>query len=187
MSNLAQQFSILGHKQLAILEGVDLLRQAQIDLSRAQASANTWGTIAVMANVTLIPLNCIVNGLELKAANTAYQVVVRQLYDKVSKSGTRAEGHAKTGLSLLKQAIVQELKRKAMKDMIPGVNILVGLAEDSLAAWQAIQQVEAGNREINTQAIRLQAAISAAALQLLQIGTKRAEMLARMQLIARTA
>lgn len=187
MSNLAKQFSILGHRQLAISEGVDLLRQAQLDLSRARASANTWGTIAVMANVTLIPLNCIVNGLELKAANTAYQVVVRQLYDKFAKSGTRAEGYAKTGRSLLKQAIVQELTRKAMKDMIPGVNILVGLAEYSLAAWQAIQQVEAGNREITAQAARLQATISVATSQLLQIGIKRAEILARMQLTARTA
>jgi len=187
MSNLAQQFSILGQKQLAILDGVDLLRQAQLDLSRARASASTWGTIAVMANVTLIPLNCIVNGLELKAANTVYQVVVRQLYEKFAKSGTRAEGNVKTGLSLLKQAIVQELKRKAMTDMVPGVNVLVGLAEDSLAAWQAMQQVDAGNREINTQAIRLQTTISAATSQLLQIGVKRAEMLARMQLVSRTA
>lgn len=29
MSNLAQQFSILGRKQLAISDGVELLRQAQ--------------------------------------------------------------------------------------------------------------------------------------------------------------
>lgn len=112
--NFVQQFEMLGRKQLAIQDGISLLNQIRIELSQARATADAWGTAAVIANVTLIPLNVIVNALELKAANTAYQVLVRQLYGKFDKSGTRLYGQAKTALSLLKQAIIEELKRKAI-------------------------------------------------------------------------
>lgn len=182
-----QQFRILGRKQLAVQEGLDLLRQAQADLRRAQAAGHAWGVTAVMANVTLIPLNVIVNAFELKAANTAYQILVRQLHDKFGKSGTRLDGRAKTALSLLKQAIKAELKRKAMTDLVPGVNILVGLAEDSMAAWQAIQLVESGNREMAARANDLSRAILAASQQLRRLGIKRAEILDRLQVVSRTA
>ncbi|WP_024297127.1 hypothetical protein [Methylomicrobium lacus] len=185
--NLVQQFEMLGRKQLAIQEGIDLLRQIQIDLSRARAAADAWGVAAVMSNVTLIPLNIIVNAFELKAANTAYQVLVRQLYGKFGKSGTRLDGQAKTALSLLKQAITEELKRKAMTEFVPGVNILIGLAEDSMAAWQAIQLVDSGSREISIRANDLERKIVIANQQLMQLGIKRADILGRMQVYGRTA
>ena len=185
--NLAAKFQMLGSKQLAIQEGIDLLRSMQLDLSRTRSAADTWGTVAVLANVTLIPLNVIVNAFELKGANSLYQSLVRQLYGKFAKSGTRLDGHSKVALSLLKTAIVDELKRKALTDYIPGVNILVGLAEDSLAAWQAIQLVDSGVREMSARATDIEKKIVAANLQLTQLGIKRAEILSRLQVQARTA
>ena len=185
--NFAAQFQMLGRKQLAIQEGIDLLRNTQLDLSRARSAADAWGTVAVLANVTLIPLNVIVNAFELKGANSLYQSLVQQLYGKFAKSGTRLDGHAKAALSLLKTAIVDELKRKALTDYVPGVNILVGLAEDSLAAWQAIQLVDSGSREISARAADIERKIVAANQQLIQIGIKRADILSRLQVQARTA
>lgn len=185
--NIAQQDQALGRKQIAVQEGIDLLRQAQQEFNRHRASANAWGATAVVANVALIPLNVIVNAFELKAAQNAYQFLVQQVYSKVAKSGTRSDGHAKTALSLLKQAITGELKRKALTQYVPGVNILVGLAEDSLAAWQAIQLVEGGSREFAQQALALDRVINSAIQQMLKIGVQRAELLARMQVQARTA
>ncbi|MGM9480331.1 hypothetical protein ACS5PN_03965 [Roseateles sp. NT4] len=188
MAHQAHQFAMLGRKQLAIQEGIALLQSAQMDLASARASASAWGIVGVMANVTLIPLNVIVNSFELKGASSLYQVVVHELYGKFAKSGTRLEdGHVKTMLSLLKQGIVAELKRKAMTDYIPGVNILVGLAEDSYAAWQAAALVESGNREIAALAVDLDRKIRAASQQLIQLGIKRAEILDRLQIAARTA
>lgn len=185
--NPAQQFHLLGRKQLAIQEGVDLLRQVQQELARTRRGGDAWGTIAVIANVTLIPLNAIVNAFELKTAQTVYQALVRELYGKFAKSGSRIDGHAKTALGLLKQGIVMELKRKALTQYVPGVNILVGLAEDSLAAWQVVQMVDAGSREVAAQADALNRKIDAAIRQLLQLGIQRADLLGRMQLQARTA
>lgn len=185
--DLAHQFEMFGRKQLAIQEGIDLLRNLQFDLSRTRSAADVWGTVAVLANVTIIPLNIIVNAFELKAANSLYQILVRELYGKYAKSGTRLDGHAKVVLLAVKQAIVAELKRKALTDYVPGVNIVVGLAEDSLAALQAIQLVESGSREMSARASDIERKIIAANGQLIQIGIKRAEILARLQIQARTA
>lgn len=185
--DLAAQFQMMGRKQLAIQEGIDLLRNIQLELSRTRTAADAWGTIAVMANVTLIPLNIIVTAFELKGANSLYQSLVRQLYGKFAKSGTRLDGHAKVALSLLKTAIVDELKRKALTDYVPGVNILVGLAEDSLAAWQAIQLVESGSREISARVADIERKVVAANQQLIQLGIKSADILSRLQVQTRTA
>jgi hypothetical protein len=185
--NLALQFEMLGRKQLAIQEGIDMLQQTQIDFYRARAAAKAWGLAAVMANFTLIPLNVIVNAFELKAANTAYKIFVRQLYGTFGKSGTRLDGQAKTALSLLKQAIIEELKRKGMTQFVPGVSILVGFAEDSMAAWRAVQLLDSGDREMSMLASNLERMIATANRQLLQLGIERAFILDRGQVHMRTA
>ncbi len=185
--NLATQFETLGRKQLAIQDGIQLLTQVRSDLARTRSAADAWGTIAVLSNVTLIPLNVVLNAFELKSANTMYQVLVQQLYGKLAKSGTRLDGAWKPVLSLLKQAIVEELERKALTAFIPGVNILVGLSEDSLAAWQAIRLVESGNREIAGHLVKLDRTIEEAKRQLVEFGIRRAEILGLMQSQARTA
>lgn len=185
--NLALQFETLGRKQLAIQDGIQLLAQVRGDLARARSAAEAWGTVAVLSNVTLIPLNVVLNAFELKSANTMYQVLVQQLYGKLARSGSRLDGSWKPVLSLLKQAIVEELERKALTEFIPGVNILVGLSEDSLAAWQAIRLVESGNREIAGHLVSLERKIEEANRQLVEFGVRRAEILGQLQSQARTA
>lgn len=185
--NLAQQFDLLGRKQLAVQEGIQMLGGIQRELAQTRASADAWGLTAVLANATLIPLNVIVNAFELKTANTAYQILVRQLYGKFGQSGTRLDGHAKTALAVLRQAIVGELKRKALADQVPGVNILIGLAEDSIAAWQTAQRVQSGQQEMTALAVNLERTVLAAQRQLQRMGIERAQLLSRLQLHARTA
>jgi hypothetical protein len=184
--NLAQQFDRLGRRQLAIQEGVALLQQARGELRTNVAAANVAGMVAVLSNVALIPLNCIVNAFELKKAQTAYHAAVRFLYDKFAKSGTRADGHAKTVLEALKSAIAAELRAKGMAELVPGVNILVGLAEDSIAAFQTVTMVSGGQNEMSRLQAELDRRISLATRELLAIGVRRAELLDRLSQRART-
>lgn len=187
MKNFAQQFELLGRKQLAIQEGILLLQEAQTELARARAAADAWGVTAILANATLIPLNIIVNAFELKSVNSLYQALIRELYGQFAKSGTRLDGHSKMALALLKKGVIEELKRKARTDLIPGVNILVGLAEDSLAAWQAIQLTNAGRQEGAALTVAVEQKIAAAQRHLVQIGIRRAELLGVLQTYSRTA
>jgi hypothetical protein len=74
-----------------------------------------------------------------------------------------------------------------MTEFIPGANILVGFAEDSMAAWHAVQLVDAGGREMGALSFNLERKIAAATHQLVQLGIKRAEIRGRMKTISRTA
>lgn len=185
--NYGRQFYILGNKQLAIQEGIICLQQIQSNLLVDQGAAAAWGKVAVLANVVIIPINVILNAFDLKKANTFYQIFVRQLYGQFGTSGTRLDGRAKIFLSVLRRVVMDELKYKGLMDFVPGVNILLGLVEDSLAAWQIIQSVEQGNGEVLSQVARLSANISAANHQLIKLGVKRAEILVLLQTYARTA
>jgi hypothetical protein len=185
--NFANEFRKLGEKQLGLQGAIDLLTQVQNELGQAKASADKWGMVAVMSNVTLIPLNAIINSFQLSAAKSVYQELVRKLYGKFSQSGTRVDGHGKLLLSVTKEAIVSELKRKGLTAHVPGVNILVGLAEDSLAAWQAIQMVESGNREMNARAAAIERQIAQARMQLQKLRIQHAELLDKADIYSRTA
>ncbi|GEO04185.1 hypothetical protein AAE02nite_18490 [Adhaeribacter aerolatus] len=185
--NLMHQYNAIARKQLNIAEGINLLKQVQTDLNRTMLTANAWGFTAVIANASLIPLNVIINAFEIKKANSLYQALVRQVYDTYSKSGTRIDGHAKTALSILKKVVIEELKHKGMTDMIPGVNIIVGLAEDSLAFYKAAEMVGTGNQEMKAMARNLNNKIGALTRELTQLGIKRAQILERMQYISRNA
>lgn len=185
--NLMYQYNALARKQLSINEGINLLKQVQVDLNRTMMTANTWGLTAIIANASLVPLNVIINAFEIKKANSIYQTLVRQLYDNYGRSGTRIDGPAKTALAVLKKVIVEELKLKGMTDFVPGVNIIVGLAEDSLAFWKAVQTVESGNQEMRATARQLNNKIAALNRELIQIGITRALLHDRLEVISRTA
>lgn len=186
--DLARRFDVLGRKQFIMQEGISMLRETQLELARARASADLWGLIGVTANAVLVPLNVIVNSCQLGSAKTAYQMLVRQMYGQFGKSGTRIEnGRAKKGLSLVKRAIVEELGRKGLSHMIPGVNIIVGLAEDSLALWETARTVESGRNEMNARAMQLERQISAIQRQLTRIGIELNDVLERGQALSRTA
>ena len=184
--NSADEFRKLGAKQLGIQAAIDLLTQTQNELGQARASADKWGMVAVVSNVTLIPLNVIVNAFELSAAKGVYQSLVRELYGKFAKSGSRIDGHGKYVLSLTKAVIVSELKRKGLTAYLPGVNILVGLAEDSMAAWQAIQLVEDGKHEMNGYAAAIERQIAQARMELQKLGIPYAEFRGKVDIYRRT-
>jgi hypothetical protein len=175
--NPAREYQSLGRKQVALQEGIQLMREAQRELQQARAKQDAWGVVAVVADATLIPLNCIVNALNLGTAKSVYQTLVRALYDKVGKSGARLDGHAKTALSLLRQAITEEIKRKGLTQYVPGVNILIGLSQDSLTAWQTMQTVSGGGRETDALARAAERQIAAAQRELMAIGVRRANLL----------
>ena len=185
--NPMHQFQRLGTLQLNFDGALAMLRQQRVELQRNRQLAENWGLLAVGANVVLIPLNVIVNGMDLGAVNSVYQMVVREVYGKFARSGSRGDGHAKTALALLKKAIAEELKRKGATQYVPGVNILVGLAEDTLAAVQTAAMVQDGRHEASRLAHALDRQIQATERALQQVGIRRAELLDLALRVGRTA
>lgn len=184
---LMTQFHMLGRKQLAFEEGIALMRQTQVELGHSIARAESWGMTAILSNIALVPLNCIVNAFQLKTAKSLYEVLVHQAFARYAASGKRTEGWQAHALSLLKDAIVSELKRKGLTDYVPGVNILIGLAQDSMAALQVAEKVGEGSSELRALAVRLDLRIAAATAQMNRLGIQRAQILDRIQLYSRTA
>jgi hypothetical protein len=182
-----QQLEALRRRQLVLDDGIRMLRQIRQELARDSASAQAWGQVAVLANVTIIPLNVIVNTFELGAAKAVYDVVVGEVYAELARSGTRSEGRVKGALAALKKALVETLKRKGATAYVPGVNILVGLAEDSWAAWQAVTLTQGGQGEARQLAMRLQAQIDRTQRELVRLGVIHAELLERLEVLKRTA
>lgn len=180
-------FRVIGRKQLAIQEGIHLLLSLRSDLARTRSMANAWGTVAVIANATLIPLNVVVNALELKTATSLYQLLVQQLYAKLATGHSRSNGHVTATLEALKKAIIAELKRRSLTNYIPGVNILVGVAQDSWAAWESITLWDAGSREFLAIAHDIETKILIANQELVQLGSKYAALLEVAQIRVRTA
>ncbi|GAB5534385.1 MAG: hypothetical protein Rubg2KO_06340 [Rubricoccaceae bacterium] len=185
--NIHHQFDQLGRRQLAIADGLMLLRETQAELARTQGTAAWWGHVAILANAVLVPLNVIVNAFELKTANSLYKTVVKAVYDEFAASGSRTSGGIQHALKLLKSAIVNELSRKAMTDQIPVANILVGLVEDSVALWQTIDTVSSGSREIGNASHRIRRNIQKAAAEIEKLGIRRADLYNLMQQRARIA
>ena len=185
--NPLQQLDALRRRQLALDDGLRLLRQIRHELAHDSASALAWGHVAVLANITIIPLNVIVNAFELGAAKAVYDTVVREVYAQLAKSGTRSEGRVKSALAALKKALVETLKQKGATAYVPGVNILLGLAEDSWAAWQAVTLTQGGRDEARQLSQQLQRQIDRVQRELVQLGVAHAQLLEQMQVIRRTA
>ncbi len=185
--NLMHRFQQLGRQQMGLQDSIALLQRIRGEMQRDLAHADAWAVVSVMSNVTLIPLNAIINAFELGAAKSFYETVAREFYAKAAKSGTRSDGHLKTALGVLKSSLVEVLKKKGATQYVPGVNILVGLAEDSLATWQAIEQREGGRAEGQQLKMRLDQQINTAIRELQRLGVERADVLSRMDVRSRTA
>lgn len=185
--NPAHRFAMLGRQQLSLQEGIALLEQIQRELAADTASARAWGLTAVLANVALVPLNIIVNSFQLGTAASLYQAFARALYKEVAASGTRADGHLMTALAALKAAVEQELRRKGLAAQVPGANILIGLAQDSLAMLKAMQQVQAGEADMHRQAAALRLRLQRARQQWQALGIERARVHEALQTWNRTA
>jgi hypothetical protein len=185
--NPAHRFALLGRQQLSLQEGIAMLEQIQRELEADRASAKAWALTAILANVTLVPLNVIVNSFQLGTAASLYQAFARTLYQKVAASGTRGDGHVMTALAALKTVVAQELQRKGLASQVPGANILIGLAEDSVALLQAVQTVQAGNSEMAQQAEALRQNLARARRQWAALGIERARAHDAMEVWNRTA
>jgi hypothetical protein len=183
--NPFQKFEQLGRKQLILQEGIQMMKQAQLEFQRDSTTANNWGMLDVLSSMTLIPANCIINAFSLGAAKNIYQELVRNVYAQVSKSGTRIdEKMIRIALGALKKVVVDDLKKKGLTQYVPGANILIGLAEDSWAAWEATQRYTKG---LNATASMINRNINTAINQLLQLGIQREQLHQQMQVFKRTA
>lgn len=185
--NPAQRFALLGRQQLSLQEGIALLEQIQRELAADTARAKAWGLAAVLADVTLVPLNVVVNSFQLGTAASLYQTLARTMYQQLAASGTRADGKLMAALAALKTAVEQELRRKGLAAQVPGANILIGLAQDSLAMMQTVQQVQAGEAELHRQAAALRQRLERARQQWRALGIERARAHDALQVWNRTA
>lgn len=186
--SLIQQYQLLAKKQMGIQEGIEHMKQVQIDLNREIMYANIWGLTAIAANATLIPVNIIVNGVGLKEANSLYQAFVRHLYVESAGSGTRSEDSwAKAILGKIKEFVIKDLSQKGLKNYIPGVSVLFGLAQDTLVLWQTLQTVGSGTREMNLIARDLNLKIAASNREFMRLGIERALIHDRIKEFSKTA
>ncbi|MCB4805515.1 hypothetical protein QO001_005519 [Methylobacterium brachiatum] len=144
--SLKKKLEITNNKSFAVSEGIELLKQAQTGLSISRDKMKFWNDFEVAMNTMIIPLNIIINAFELKTANGLYKLLVTEIYSKTAKSGTRTDGHASKALDILKKSLLEGVKKKA-PDFVPGVNIIVGLAEDTLALYQSIERGKSGQME----------------------------------------
>ncbi len=186
--NLALIFQRMSQRQMAVSSGLAALRDARNALKSDIQSARFWGNIAVFANAAMLPLNVMINAFEAKAAVTVYQTAVKELYGQLGKSGTRMEsGAIKTSLSIIKKATVEALKSKGLTNYVPGVNILVGFAEDSVALFQTASMVSDGSNEMRQIMRTMEAKIAEAEQTFIKIGIEMDRLLTEMQRRARTA
>ena len=195
--NDMHQFQMLMRKQLAIQEGIEMLKQIKTELVGIEAIGNIWGAVAVTCRAVMIPLNVIVNAGQLGTAKRMLGVLGEQVaktYQKHGASGTGLdgslkswEGIAKLTLSTLKAGAVAELKQKGLTHYVPGANILIGLSEDSLALAFAMQSIKEGNVEFRMAAQRQQAQLTRMERELVSLGILANQHLGRMQTSFRTA
>ncbi len=189
--SLDRQLVVLTQQQISASEGLEMLRKVKEELDDNAGSMELWGMITILSNLVIIPLNCIVNALELKAADTViksiYQAIISTVYENYAKSGTRVDGIIAKLIKHFKAAVLGEIKRRGAKDMIPVANILIGLVEDTLALWQAIERSEGGKSEIKQLKANLDAKILTAERNIIKLGTMRLEVIEQKGIISRMA
>ncbi len=189
--NPAHRFALLGQQQLTLQEGIEMLEQIQRELGRDIASAGSWGFVAVMSQACAVPLNIIVNSLPGSPAKKAFDVFTHVL--RTYATGSAAVRGDKSGTAVpwafeaVKRAIEHQLKKSGGADMIPGVGILLGLAEDGMALVEAAQKVNEGSSEMRGLAGQMQQRIDAARRRLNAVGVERARALDAVLLRQRTA
>lgn len=184
--SLMQEFDKLGQKQLATQDAVKLLEQIRKDLLKSKASAEFWGKIAMFCNAILIPLNAIINFFPVTVPKSIYQRLAHALHDKFASGRSGLDGTIKAILGELKEAIVGELKRKGLTHFIPGLNILVGLVEDSLALMKVALSYKKGDSNMTVAIAKLDKNLGAQINELRKLGLRRNEILGRVQTISRT-
>jgi hypothetical protein len=187
-SNLAGIFDKLAKRQRVIGEGLDAMRAARTQLQKDIASGQKWATVAVLSNAVLLPLNIILNAFDVGAVVSIYQAIVKELYAKLARSGTRIDNSiAKQSLALIKKAVADELKRKGLTNYVPGVNIIVGLAEDSFALMEVMSTVAEGGRETAALMRQMDSKIGQAMNEFIRLGVEMERQLTESDRRRRTA
>ncbi|MDE2083025.1 MAG: hypothetical protein KGI90_16890 [Burkholderiales bacterium] len=189
--NPAHRFTMLGRQQLSLQEGIQLLGQIQRELGSHATAARAWGSVALMAQASLVPLNIIVNSLPLSPAKTAFDLFTHVLRAcTTGDAAWRGDGRGATvpwAFEAAKRAIEHELKKKGAADLVPGAGILLGLAEDSMALVESAQAVSEGSSEMRRLARQMQQRIDAMRRKLTALGTERAQAADLLLLRQRTA
>ncbi len=124
----------LKRRQIAYNEGLHLLQMTRSELIKDISGADGWGLVAVLSNATLVPLNIIVNTFLPFTPTSKLQKVIKFVYDKKAGSGTRGQtSDAKEAIKIagsVGKEAVDYLAKGGLGEYIPGVRILVGLAQD---------------------------------------------------------
>lgn len=164
------------------------------------------GAIAIVSRAAMIGLNVIVNASQLGAAQTAlrqgWQGVAREFYTQLAWEAYKQQGASGSGLTGglhswegrvklllrgLKSGLVDELKRKGAARYVPGVNIIIGLSEDSLAFFSTAAMVSDGDREVQGIIRKVSAQIFRMEQELMKLGIQANEQLTLAQIKGRTA
>ena len=140
------RYQALIGKKVAAREGLAMARQNLAEFERNQTIADSWGSLALAAQATILPLNIIINAFPgAGKAKSIYERTARVLYERFGASGTRVEGNAADLLGELKRVLEAELTRKKMLDFVPVVRIFTGLAEDGMALMETAEKIQRGS------------------------------------------
>ena len=116
----ATRFWQIGQRQLALQEGLDLLRQAELELLRDMAGADRWAFVALAAHACQVPLNVVVGGLQLGALRPVFDGFGHALRAAVTAlSGEeRSLGPAEVEAALLDRAGTRRCFRRVTDDEV---------------------------------------------------------------------
>lgn len=184
MNNPYQNFEISLKKQAAFQDGIAMMEKAQMDFRMERSAANVLGIAAVTCNAALIPLNVILTAFDLKAAANSFKGLTKfsyDIYNNYSASGTRIDNTVvKHSLSEIKIIAANQLAKNGSQ-YIPGVNILIGLAEDTIALAESMLTVKKGNLEMSILNANVETKITQMKRQLTSLGVESADLLKQMQ------
>lgn len=181
----------LRRRQVAYQEGIHLLRMTRAELIKDISTADNWALAAVMSNAVLVPVNIIVNTFLPFTPVSKFQKIVQFVYDQTAASGTRAQSESSKDvmdeLGKLGKETTDYLTKNALGEYAPGVRILVGLAQDSIALMEVAKQTSDGQSEMRKQLHAIDRKIGAFFTIMGQLGIERALLHDKVSTIRRTA
>ncbi|WP_373515639.1 hypothetical protein [Persicitalea sp.] len=187
LNQLKSRYDVLATRQLIVAEGIKDMEEIERTLFSDAASAQSWGNFAVVIQAALVPLNVIVNAFEVKKATSIYQSIVKTLYSQYAASGSRNSKPTKEIFKVLGGVITDHLKSQALTEYIPGVNILLGFAQDSIAFFNTAVEVSNNSKEQSILFTNMRLQMDKAKKEMLKLGTERAIIHDRLTQINRTA
>lgn len=150
--DLKRQEEKLRLRQIALNEGLHLMKLNRAELTRNIDSANKWGAIAIISDVILIPLNIIVNSIS--PTNPAY--LIKDAFDYYDKLKSLSNGEinlsradtVSLAIDKLEDYLKRELTKRGATSHIPGVRILAGLSKDAVGLIDKVVSIQEGGREL---------------------------------------